>query len=103
MAVDFNGSVYGNGTNSTSGANTVTHYHDRLGIKAAIEENIYAQAADRRNMPQKYGKTYKVSKWLHILDDDNMNDQGNMVWDEGTGTYVPVTDNAGIKLVINVS
>jgi len=94
---NFTGSTYGNGTNSTSGANTVTHWHDRLGIKAAIEENLYSQMADRRNMPKRYGKTYKVSKWLHILDDDNMNDQGNLVWDEGTGTYVPVTDNAGYK------
>jgi len=94
---NFNGSVYGNGANSTSGANTVTHYHDRLGIKAAIEENLYSQMADRRNMPKRYGKTYKVSKWLHILDDDNMNDQGNMVWDETTSAYVTVTDNAGYK------
>ena len=25
--------VYGNGVNSTSGANTITHYYDRAGIK----------------------------------------------------------------------
>ena len=99
MAVDFTGQKYNSGTDSSSGANTVTHYHDRMGIKAAIDENLFSQAADRRNMPKRYGKTYKVSKWLHILDDDNMNDQGNMVWDEGTQSYVPVTDNAGYKVL----
>ena len=73
---NFTGSQYNAGTDSTSGANTVVHYHDRMGIKAAILENIFSQMADRRNMPKRYGKTYKVSKWLHILDDDNTNDQG---------------------------
>jgi len=94
---DFNGSMYNAGTDSTSGANTIVHYYDRMGIKAAIDENIFSQTADARNMPKKYGKTYKVSKWLHILDDDNMNDQGNLVWDEGSSAYVTVVDNEGYK------
>ena len=98
MAVDFTGHKYNSGTDATSGANTITHFYDRMGIKAAIDENIFYQVADRRNMPKRYGKTYKVSKWLHILDDDNMNDQGNLVWDESTQTYVPVTDNLGYKV-----
>ena len=73
----FDGSVYGNGTTTaTSGANTITHFYDRMGIKAATDENIFAQVASRRNMPMKYGKTYKVSTWLHILDDANVNNQG---------------------------
>ena len=96
---DFNGQKYNSGTDSTSGANTVVHYHDRMGIKAAIEENVYSQLASKRNMPKRYGKTYKVSKWLHILDDDNMNDQGNLVWDETTSAYVAVTDNTGYKVL----
>ena len=72
----FDGSVYADGTASTSGANTITHFYDRMGIKAATDENIFAQVASRRNMPMKYGKTYKVSTWLHILDDANVNNQG---------------------------
>ena len=37
----FDGSVYGNGTTTaTSGANTITHFYDRMGIKAATDENI---------------------------------------------------------------
>jgi len=97
---NFNGSVYGNGTNSTSGANTQTHHHDRMGIKAAIEENRFSQMASRRNMPKRYGKTYKVSKWLHILDDDNVNDQGNLVWDGSS--YIAVVGEPGYKVLNKV-
>jgi N4-gp56 family major capsid protein len=96
---DFDGHRYNSGTDATSGANTVTHYYDRMGIKAAIDENLFTQAADRRSMPKKYGKTYKTSKWLHILDDDNMNDQGNLVWDEGSGSYVPAPERGGWKVL----
>lgn len=60
--------VYGNGINSTSGANTITHFYDRAGIKAANRVNTFQQFASRREMPQKQGKTFKTSKWLHIYD-----------------------------------
>lgn len=61
--------IYGNGTSTASaGANTITHYYDKAGVKAANVTNIYGQFADRRSMPRKMGKTFKVSKWLHIYD-----------------------------------
>ena len=60
--------VYGNGTNSTAGANTVTHFYDRAGIKAANRTNVYGQFADRKSMPTKMGKTFKISKFLHMYD-----------------------------------
>ena len=61
--------VYGNGTNTASnGANTIVHFYDRAGIKAANAVNVYGQFADRKFMPQKMGKTFKVSKWQHIYD-----------------------------------
>ena len=60
--------VYGNGPNSTSGANTITHFYDRAGIKAANRVNVFQQFADRKNMPQRYGKTFKISKFQHIYD-----------------------------------
>lgn len=61
--------IYGNGTTTASaGPNTVVHYYDKAGVKAANESNIYGQFADRRSMPLNMGKTYKVSKWLHIYD-----------------------------------
>ncbi len=61
--------VYGgvSGT-STHGQNTIVHYYDKAGIKAANAIAVYAQFADRRSMPLKMGMTYKVSKWLHIYD-----------------------------------
>lgn len=60
--------TYGTGSNSTAGANTVTHYYERSGVKAATEMNVYGQWADRKNQPTKKGKTFKISKFLHIYD-----------------------------------
>ena len=53
---------------STHGQNTVIHYYDKAGVKAANAIAVYAQFSDRRSMPMKMGTTYKVSKWLHIYD-----------------------------------
>lgn len=60
--------VYGDGQNSTSGANTIRHFYDRAGIKAANRVNVFQQFADKRQMPPKYGKKFKTSKWLHMYD-----------------------------------
>lgn len=60
--------VYGNGLNSTAGANTIVHYYDRAGIKAANRVNIYGQFVSRKDMPTKMGKTFKISKFLHMYD-----------------------------------
>lgn len=59
---------YNAGTDSTQGANTIVHFYDRAGIKAANRVNLYGQFADRKSMPQKMGKTFKVSKFLHLYD-----------------------------------
>lgn len=59
---------YGDGNNSTSGANTIVHFYDRAGIKAANRVNVFQQFADRRSMPTKHGKTFKTSKWMHMYD-----------------------------------
>jgi len=61
--------VYGGPSGaSTHGQNTIVHYYDKAGVKAANAQAVYAQFADRRSMPLKRGMTYKVSKWLHIYD-----------------------------------
>lgn len=59
---------------STHGQNTITHYYDKAGVKAANAISLYAQFADRRSMPLKMGTTYKVSKWLHIFDREEATD-----------------------------
>lgn len=64
-------SIYGNGTTTaSSGANTITHFYDRAGVKAANATSVYAQFADAKSMPQNMGKTFKISKWQHIYDLD---------------------------------
>lgn len=61
--------IYGNGTSTaTAGANTVVHYYDKAGVKAANAVNVYGQWADRKSMPLNMGKTFKISKFLHIFD-----------------------------------
>ena len=60
--------VYGNGANSTAGANTIVHYYDRAGVNAANRMNVYQQWADKKSMPQKMGKTFKISRWEHMYD-----------------------------------
>lgn len=69
-----NPTIYGNGTTTaTGGENTIVHFYDRAGIKAANAKNVYGQFADRKSMPQNYGKTFKISKWQHIYDLDEGN------------------------------
>lgn len=61
--------VYGNGTTTaTAGANTIVHFYDRAGINSANRVNVYQQFADRKSMPQKYGKTFKISRFEHMYD-----------------------------------
>lgn len=60
--------VYGDGSNSSQGANTIVHFYDKAGIKAANRVNVYGQFADRKSMPTKMGKKFKISKFLHMYD-----------------------------------
>lgn len=61
--------VYGNGTTTaTAGANTIVHYYDRAGINVANRVNVYQQFVDRKSMPQKMGKTFKISRFEHMYD-----------------------------------
>lgn len=86
--------VYGNGANSTAGANTVVHFYDKAGVKAANEMNVYGQWADRKSMPLKMGKTYKISKFLHIYDRELFDVDGNYT-ENGVG-YLTARDIADV-------
>lgn len=59
---------YNAGTDATVGENTIVHYYDRAGVKAANRVNLYGQFADRKSMPKKMGRTFKISKFLHMYD-----------------------------------
>ena len=72
-----NSNVYGNGTTTASaGANTIVHYYDRAGIKAANARNIYQQFASRKDMPTNMGKTFKISKFLKMYDREQFDSNG---------------------------
>ena len=61
--------IYGNGTTTaTAGANTIVHFYDRAGVNAANRVNVYQQWVDKKSMPQKYGKTFKISRFEHMYD-----------------------------------
>lgn len=105
--------VYGNGTTTaTAGANTVVHYYDKAGVKAATEMNVYGQWADRKSMPLKMGKTFKISKFLHIydrpLDDGDFATKGYLtaraVADVTTGVDgAALAESAGIDNAVEIS
>jgi len=84
---------------STHGQNTVVHYYDKAGVKAANEMAVYAQWADRRSMPLKMGTTYKVSKWLHIYDNqlDPNNQHGGTSADFAAKGYLSARDIVGVQ------
>ncbi|TQV62454.1 MAG: N4-gp56 family major capsid protein, partial [Sulfurovum sp.] len=74
--------VYGNGTSTaTGGANTIVHFYDRAGIKAANAVNVYQQFASRKDMPTKMGKTFKISKFLHMYDREQFDTSGAITAD----------------------
>jgi len=77
MAITVN--QYGTGTPSSQGNNTITHFYDRAGIRAATTKNVYQMLADRKSMPTKYGKNFKISKWLWGLDNKVVDDNGKFV------------------------
>ena len=96
--------VYGTGLNSSQGANTIVHYYDRAGIKAANRVNIYGQFASKKEMPTKYGKTFKISKYMHMYDRaDNASDFASLGYMSGRSltdlqTLLAATDGSGAKL-----
>lgn len=96
--------VYGNGANSSQGANTIVHYYDRAGIKAANAVNIYGQFASRKDMPKNSGKTFKISKFMHMYDraqaDGNFAALGYLTGRDLTAlqTTLAATDGSGVKL-----
>lgn len=73
----FTGQVYGDGTNPSGGdGNIRTDYYDRAAIKVAVPELIYGKYADSKTQKRNTGKTFRISRYLHVLDDANSNNQG---------------------------
>jgi N4-gp56 family major capsid protein len=87
MANDYTGHTYGDGLNSTSGANVRVDYYDRAAIKVAVDDLIYGRFADGKTQQRNSGKTFKISRFRHILRDENVNDQGI----DGEGNIIGTT------------
>ena len=71
MPSTYNGGsplAHDSGNGATAGNNTIIHFYDRAGVKAANRVNLYGQFADSKQMPKKMGKTFKISKFLHLYD-----------------------------------
>lgn len=74
----YDGHVYGGGTVATGGShdNIRTDYYDRAAIKVAVADLIYGKFVDSKTQKRNMGKTFRISRFLHILDDANNNNQG---------------------------
>ncbi|RLG27920.1 N4-gp56 family major capsid protein [Methanosarcinales archaeon] len=74
----YDGNTYGDGTIATGGShdNVRVDYYDRGAIKIAVEDLIYGKYVDSKTQKRNSGKTFRISRFLHILDDANVNNQG---------------------------
>ena len=93
-----NGRTYGDGTNSSIGAQLIPFYWMRKALIDLKKEQYFGQLADTTAMPKHFGKTIKRFHYIPLLDDRNINDQGidatgkNIV-DEVT---IAISDPAGM-------
>ena len=68
--------VYGDGSNSTIGAQFQTFYYQKKALIDLQKEKYFSQLADTVAMPKNFGKRIKRYHYLPMLDDRNINDQG---------------------------
>jgi N4-gp56 family major capsid protein len=68
--------VYGDGTNSTVGAQARTDFYNKKALIAVRDKQYFMPLANVQAMPKHHGKTIKQDVYLPLLDDLNINDQG---------------------------
>ena len=68
--------VYGDGTNSTIGAQARTDFYYKKALIASRDKQYFMPLADVRAMPKHHGKTIKQDVYQPLLDNLNINDQG---------------------------
>ncbi len=68
--------VYGNGTNSTIGAQARTDFYNKKALIAVRDKQYFMPLANVQAMPKHHGKTIKQDVYQPLLDDLNINDQG---------------------------
>lgn len=84
----FTGSQYNSGTDATGGANVRTDFYDRAAIKVAVDDLVYGKYVDAKTQKRNSGKTFRISRFRHILRDLNASDQGI----DGEGNVIGATD-----------
>jgi len=68
--------VYGDGTNSTIGAQARTDFYFKKALIKVRDIQYFMPLADVRAMPKHHGKTIKQDVYQPLLDSLNVNDQG---------------------------
>ena len=68
--------VYGDGTNSTIGAQARTDFYNKKALIAVRDKQYFMPLADVTAMPKHHGKTIKQDVYKPLLDVLNVNDQG---------------------------
>jgi len=68
--------VYGNGSNSTIGAQARTDFYNKKALIAVRDKQYFMPLADVQAMPKHHGKTIKQDVYRPLLDNLNVNDQG---------------------------
>lgn len=68
--------TYGNGTNSTVGAQFNTYEYKRKALIETAKTEYFSQLGDSESLTKNYGQKIKKYHYLPLLDDRNINDQG---------------------------
>lgn len=68
--------IYGNGTNSSVGAQFNTYEYKRKAIIETAKTEYFSQLGDSDTLTKNYGQKLKKYHYLPLLDDRNINDQG---------------------------
>ena len=68
--------VYGDGTNSTIGAQARTDFYNKKALIAVRDKQYFMPLANVQAMPKHHGKVIKQDVYIPLLDDRNINDQG---------------------------
>jgi len=95
---------YNSGTDSSQGPNATLAFYQKAGIKAANRVNVYGQWASKKFMPKKMGKTFKISKFMHMYDralsDGAFDSKGYLSGRDLTAvqTLLAATDGTGVSL-----
>jgi len=68
--------VYGDGTNSTVGAQFNTYEYKRKALIDSAQAEFFSPLGDVETLTKHYGQTMKKFHYIPLLDDRNINDQG---------------------------